>query len=173
MPRVTPSTIVPYSPEQMFVIVNDVTQYSNFVPDCKRGVLVRRHGAWELKKLEFNLPTRIREIPVIGGLIDQAFPGYGLATWNNPIPYSRIEMHLDNENRYFQSLEGVWQFDVVTKGTRVSLDLTFEFQSSIFPLDSLKEKAEQVVTDQMSLMIEAFVLRANDLYRRSPSPELI
>ena len=36
--------VVGYSAEQMFDIVNDVEQYPQFVPWCKRAVLRRRHG---------------------------------------------------------------------------------------------------------------------------------
>lgn len=122
MKKVTESLIVPYGPEDMYRMVNDIKSYPLFLPWCE--------GTHIIKETPEEVCARI---DIKRGFIRQSF-----TTLNHLTPYHRIEMTLVEGP--LEYLRGAWEFDTITGEphsheksfvhTKVSLQLDFEFGNS-------------------------------------------
>ncbi len=132
---------VPYTPEQMFRVVNEVAHYPEFVPHC-RAVTVTE-----------STPTRIvAELTVGKGWVQQSF------TTENTVHYPhRIDMRLVRGP--FSHLEGGWQFHPTTEGCRLQLALRIGFDRLSLQL-VLKPLMEKLAEEMMN----SFQERARKLY---------
>lgn len=137
MPQVKRSARVPYTPEQMFDLVNDVERYPEFLEWCKGARVDARHGS------------------MIEATLDIGFFGFrqSFRTRNSLRRPERIG--IDLVSGPFRRLRGEWRFTAVDGASDISLSLAFEVSMS--PLGTVFAKVfEEVAASQMS----AFIARA-------------
>lgn len=142
MTTINKSALVPYSAEQMYVLVDDIPSYVNFLPWC--------HGASEINRTDNEVEARL-DIAHSG--INKSF------TTRNRLEQNRqIEMQLVDGP--FKYLNGVWSFEKLGEsGSRVSLDLEFEFSNKI-----LKMTFGPFFSKITSSLVDAFIQRAQKVY---------
>lgn len=140
--RIQRSAWVPYSAEQMFNLVNDVDSYPLFLPHC-RSARILETGSDRVKAT----------IELAKGALHKSF-----TTVNHLEPPHRIEMQLVQGP--FRRLHGAWTFTHENgQGTRVALDLEFEFAGKLMAL-----AIGPVFNHVANSLVDAFVRRAADVY---------
>ena len=113
MPVIDQSQVVPYTPEEMYALVNDFESYPQFMPWCER--------AWVVSA-EDNV--------VRAGLaVRKGAVHYSFETENRGQPPHRIDVTLASGP--FRRLAGAWQFLPSALGTRVVFHLEFEFENRL------------------------------------------
>jgi len=140
MASVHRSAILPYSPSEVFNIVNDVLSYPEFLPWCSEAAIIEQQADEVIAALSLTASG-----------MTETFTTRNLLT-----PFERIEMRLVSGP--FRELSGGWTFARLgdDQGCRVSLDLDFQFSGAKSLLGSVFGKA----ADQM---VDAFCARANEL----------
>jgi ribosome-associated toxin RatA of RatAB toxin-antitoxin module len=142
LPTVQRSALVPYTPEQMFDLVNDVERYPEFLHWCR--------GA-HVDSIQGNTVEATLDIGVLG--FHQSF-----RTRNTLKRPERIG--IDLVSGPFRRLRGEWRFmSAPGGGANVSLTLTFEVTLSPFGMVFAKV-FEELAGSQMS----AFSGRADRIY---------
>lgn len=142
MIKVQKSALVPYRAEQMYALVDDIRAYPEFLPWCRK--------AEELRRSDSEVEARL-EIAHSG--IHKSF-----TTRNQLQPGRRIEMHLVEGP--FRKLYGIWRFEPLGEaGSRVSLELDFEFSSTL-----LKMTFGPLFNKIASTLVDAFIQRARKVY---------
>ncbi len=132
---------LPYSCTQMFDLVKAIEQYPEFLPWCQSI------------EIEQQQPNQLQaSVRVGGGNVHYAFK-----TLNRNHPSERIDIKLIEGP--FKHLEGFWLFEPTDTGTRVCLELTFEFTKKIANF-IVKPAAEKIATT----LVNAFSERAKILY---------
>lgn len=115
MHRVNQSRVVPFTKEEMYNLVNDITSYPKFIAWCSDAYV-------EESATNFMKATLI----IKKGLIKQQF-----TTINTLHPPVRIDLRL--EKGPFKELYGYWHFeDLQDEGCRVTFELDFSFNNSLF-----------------------------------------
>lgn len=143
MTVINKSAVVAYSPAQMFDLVNDIEQYSQFVPYCVNSQVIEKNEDEIHASLTFA-----------GAGIHKSF-----STVNRLQPHKMVEMRLVNGP--FKSLEGFWTFEPVdTHLCRITLNLEFEFSTGV-----LKMLFGPVFNQVASLLVDAFHTRAEQVYK--------
>jgi ribosome-associated toxin RatA of RatAB toxin-antitoxin module len=136
------STLVPYSADEMYALVNDIESYPDFLRWCKRTQI--------LYATDTNLQATIA---VEAGKIKQSF-----TTENSMQPGREINMQLVEGP--FKYLRGKWQFEPQADQTcRITLDIQFEFKNKLFKL-ALNKMFNYI----MNSMIGSFSQRACEIY---------
>jgi len=135
------SAQVPYTPAQMYQLVNDVATYPQFLPWC--------HHVDILDQKEGELTARVT---LSLGKLHQSF-----TTRNRMYPHESIEMELVEGP--FQHLMGIWTFEPLDSGCRVSLDMRFEFKSKLARM-AMGGPFHKVVNS----LVDAFIQRARSVY---------
>src|SRR5690348_5398022 len=122
MREVKRTALVPYTPAQIFALVDDFERYPEFLPGVTAAALLER-GEHEL----------------VGRLtIERSGVRESFTTRNILRPPEQMDMQLVNGP--FRLLEGAWRFtplkddDGGHRGTRIELNIRFEFKN---PLTSL------------------------------------
>jgi ribosome-associated toxin RatA of RatAB toxin-antitoxin module len=153
MREVRRSALVPYTPAQMYALVNDVRRYPDFLPWCPA--------------------TRVHEeTPVsITATVDMLRAGVRLAltTRNSMRPGEQIQMALVEGP--LRSFAGSWLFVPIRapgegeapgalKGCRVELLVSFEFANAALGL-----VLGPVFESTWNSLVDAFVRRAREVYR--------
>ncbi len=141
MPHIHRSALVPYSPEQMFALVNEVRAYPLFVPYC-REVRVTRESEKQLRA----------EVHFVKGPFRQHF-----TTDNRLDPPGAI--HLSLVDGPFSDLQGVWHFESLASGSQIGLDLQFELKKGL-----LTPLMTPVFAHLLEEMVGAFTQRAVQIY---------
>lgn len=142
MPTVKRSARAPYTPEQMFDLVNDVERYPSFLHWCRGARVDRAQG---------NTVEATLDIGVLG--FHQSF-----RTRNTLVRPERIG--IDLVSGPFRRLRGEWRFAARPEGgTDISLTLTFEVTMSPFGV-VFARIFEELAASQMA----AFIERAKTLY---------
>jgi ribosome-associated toxin RatA of RatAB toxin-antitoxin module len=143
MTTITRSSLVLYTPDQMFDLVNDVEAYSSFLPWCRESKVITREG-----------DTITASLDIAKGGIHHVF-----TTKNTIIAGESIDIQLVDGP--FKHLDGFWQFIPIgdNDGTRVQLDMDFEFTNSI-----LSMALGPVFTQISGSLVDAFCKRAQDIY---------
>jgi ribosome-associated toxin RatA of RatAB toxin-antitoxin module len=146
MREVRRSALVPYSPAQMFALVDDIERYAEFLPWVKGVDVIERTDSERLGRLQVAR----------SGFQEQ------FTTRNTVDPPRRLEMRLVDGP--FNVLQGIWTFDPIgeasaPRGTRVGLELQFELKNKLF--DLLLSKKIESNCDQV---VDAFVKRAREVY---------
>jgi ribosome-associated toxin RatA of RatAB toxin-antitoxin module len=137
------SAIVPFTPAQMFDLVNDVASYPQFLPWCS-AARVEESGADE----------RIASMHIERGVLRSQF-----TTRNRLQPPAAILMELIDGP--FRALTGQWRFDPIgDRGTRVSFRVEFEFRN---PLTAIAFNA--AFESMCGTIVDAFAVRAKEIYR--------
>ncbi|WP_427834012.1 type II toxin-antitoxin system RatA family toxin [Actinobacillus pleuropneumoniae] len=142
MPIVNQSSLVPYSAEQMYQLVNDYEKYPQFLSGCIGAKTISR-GNNELKA----------ELQIQKLGISQSF-----STHNKMLPNERIEMKLVNGP--FRQLQGAWNFQPFDEQScKISLYLEFEFSNPVVGMVFGK------IFNELTLkMVNAFKQRAKEVY---------
>ena len=145
MPLIHRTAIVPYSPEEMYVLVDDVDKYSEFIPWCVASSTQNRSEDEVHGRLEFAK-----------GGVQKAF-----TTCNRLQHGKMIEIRLLNGP--FKQLEGFWRFEPLPKrGCKIIFDLEFEFSSRLLAM-----VFGPIFTQISQTLVDAFVKRAREVYKVS------
>lgn len=142
MQRIQRSAVVPYTPAQMYSLVDNVPDYSVFLPWCS--------GARELR----------RDADLVEAAIDISKAGLHktFTTLNRLQKDKMIEMRLVDGP--FRHLHGFWRFEPLGDcGCKVSLDLQFEFSSKILGLT-----VGPVFNQIGNTLVDAFCQRAEVVF---------
>ena len=133
---------MPYSTEQMFRLVDDIDHYPDFLPWCKSAEVIERKS----ESVEARL--------------DIATSGFSksFTTLNRLNATETIVMELVEGP--FKHLKGTWMFETLgTEGSKVSLDMSFEFSSKLMGL-TLGPAFSKIA----STLVDAFIQRAKQTY---------
>lgn len=136
------SLLLPYSPGQMYTLVNDVARYPEFLPGCTAARVLVHDPAQMVAAIEMRKgPLRL-----------------AFTTRNRLDPGRAIDMELTEGS--FRSLRGSWRFDDIGgKGVRATLRLEFDFaaRGTHLLLEPVFDRVCQSIT-------AAFARRANAIY---------
>jgi len=140
--RIQKMALVPYTTHDMFVLVNEISDYPKFLPWCKSVTIHSRSQS-----------DVVATIKMGGAGLEKAF------TTSNVIKLDEtIEMRLLEGP--FSHLLGHWTFHPLGKeGSKISLDLEFEISNPV-----LRMSLGPVFTKIANTLVDAFVTRANKLY---------
>jgi len=142
MHHISKSAIVPYTPQQMFELVNNINDYSNYLNWCDSSSILNETG---------NQITASVQINKNG--FKQTF-----TTVNTLTPYSSIKMELLDGP--FDELKGEWRFkNLGDNAAKVYLDLEFSFKSRIADM-TISPLFKSIANSQL----DAFVERAKHIY---------
>jgi len=137
---------VPYSAAKMRGLVEDIPNYSQFLPWCGGTKVISRSG--ELTRASIRIQYRG---------IDAAF-----TTDNRNVNEGTIEMTLVDGP--FRSLNGTWTFAPLDiDAAKVGLDLRYEFSNKL-----LEFAAGPVFHKIADDLVDAFVRRADSLFKSAP-----
>jgi len=141
MTTVKKSKVVPYSPLQMYALVDDISQYASFLPYCTDAVVHHRDNDEVQATLSISAAGFTKSF----------------TTRNRLQPNKMIEIRLVEGP--FSHLEGFWRFDAVDEGCLVSFDMEFEVAGKLMSM-MLGPIFEQV----SEKMVDAFCDRARTVY---------
>lgn len=141
--QINKTALVMHSAKRMFLLVNDIARYPEFLPWCA--------GA-EIHEQSLNQITASMVIAK-GGI------RHTLTTRNQLVVPDAIEMNLVDGP--FRNLTGHWSFKELNgNACKVTLTLEFEFSGSLSRMAFGK-----VFNQAASTMVDAFCRRADELYR--------
>jgi|TARA_B100000470_G_scaffold185645_1_gene150921 ribosome-associated toxin RatA of RatAB toxin-antitoxin module len=142
MHHISKSAIVPYTPQQMFELVNNIDDYSQFLNWCDSSSILNQSDDQITASVQINQ----------GGL-KQSF-----STLNTLTPYKSIEMQLLDGP--FDELSGEWRFETLGENaSKVHLTLQFKFKSMLIDM-ALSPVFKSITNSQL----DAFVSRAKYIY---------
>lgn len=141
MTVIAKSQVVPYTPSQMYALVDVIEAYPEFVPWCSKAQVLSRNEDEVRASIEFTK----------GGM------RHGFSTLNRLQKDKMIEMRLLEGP--FRHLEGLWRFDEAGQGCLVSFDLEFVLANRL--LDMAIGPVLQGITSQF---VSAFTKRAEQVY---------
>lgn len=142
MTIISKSALVSYSPEDMFKLIDNIEEYSEFLPWCGKATEISR----DENTVEASL------------LISHSGLNKEFTTKNKNTAFNKIEMHLLNGP--FKNLDGVWLFEPLGESAcKVSLNLEFEFSSKIISI-SLGPVFSKIANN----LVDAFIKRADTVY---------
>jgi len=142
MRQVKRSAYIGYSSEQMFLLVDDVDSYPNFLPWCT--------GTKIHERLDKKLCATIE--------LSKSGVTTRFTTLNTMSQFKSIDLTL--QDGPFSYFEGGWRFDDLgSEGSKIRFELEFKFKNSILDM-SLGPFFESVCDD----LVNAFVLRAQEIY---------
>jgi len=142
MRKVSRSSLIPYSAEQMYALVEDFLAYPNFLPWCTGAILHFENAnvieaSLELQHSHFKKSFRTR---------------------NNLRP--GIAMDIELVDGPFRHLSGGWKFEQLgDDGSKVALELEFEFKNQL--TDKLFGRYFE---DACNSLISSFTSRAHEIY---------
>ncbi len=151
MREISRSALVPYTPEQMFALVDDFARYPEFLPWVSTAQILNRTDT-----------ERVGQLGISRSGLNERF-----TTRNVVSPPNRLEMKLLDGP--FRVLEGVWTFDAIVdstsgestpRGTRIGFSMSFEFKSKMMDLLFAPKFASSCDT-----LVDAFAQRAREVYR--------
>ncbi|KZN31694.1 type II toxin-antitoxin system RatA family toxin [Pseudoalteromonas luteoviolacea] len=141
MPQVEKSALVMYSTQEMFDLVNDVSAYPDFLPNCSGAKVLSSSNEEMTASLEITKA--------------------GLTKWfttKNIFEGNKVKMQLVDGP--FKSLQGYWEFvELDEQACKVNLKLEFEFASKLIELAFGK-----VFNEVAKNMVSAFTQRAKSVY---------
>lgn len=143
MPKVHREALVPFTPAQMFALVNDVERYPEFLPGCA--------GARILDETEHSMRA---QLTLSKGGMQQSFTTENRWQGNESLTMKLAEGP-------FRYLNGEWRFVALgDAGCRISLDVDFEFTSLLVGL-AFGPAFQRL----MGSLVDAFQQRAQEVYR--------
>ena len=142
MTAIHKSTLVPYSADEMYALVNDIESYPDFLHWCKRTKI--------LHATDTHLQATIA---IEAGKIKQSF-----TTENQMQPGRSINMQLVEGP--FKYLSGNWKFEPQTDNScKISLNIQFEFKNKL-----LKLALNKTFNYIMDSLVGSFSQRAREIY---------
>ena len=147
MRKVSRSALVPYSAREMFVIVDDVEAYPEFLPWCNDAQVRNRCDDTVEATLELHK-----------GALSNHF-----TTLNTRHEFTAIDLSLVGGP--FKYLEGGWQFkDLGDDCSKVILELDFQFKSMLVDM-----VFGAFFEDTCNSMVDAFARRAVQIFGERPA----
>jgi ribosome-associated toxin RatA of RatAB toxin-antitoxin module len=144
MRHVEKTALMPYSAEQIYLIVADVAQYREFLPWCSGSRVLVQNEVDMIGELELSAPG-----------VKQTF-----RTKNLFSPYTSITMSLIEGP--FSHLQGEWNFKQLgSDGCRVSMSLQFAFNHRL-----VERTFGSVFSVAAEKLVTAFSERADEIYGR-------
>ncbi|MCG6201541.1 type II toxin-antitoxin system RatA family toxin [Psychromonas antarctica] len=142
MAEVSRSALLMYSADEMYQLVNDVCAYPEFLSGCVDANIL------------FSSEHVMRAVLKVSKAgISQTF-----TTENRLVDGRTIDMHLVNGP--FKNLSGGWTFTALDEtACKVSLDLKFEFSSSLVEL-----AFGRIFNEMIGSMVKSFAARAKVIY---------
>lgn len=142
MTTIKRSIWVPYTTAEMYMLVDNIERYPEFLPWCK-ATAIHSRNANEVQA----------SITVAKGAVQQSF-----TTLNRLQVSKMIEVRLVKGP--FRHLQGYWRFDAADPtGSQITFDLEFEFSSKLIALT-----VGPVLQKVAESFIDAFHQRAKDIY---------
>ncbi|CAA6812535.1 MAG: Putative oligoketide cyclase/lipid transport protein, similarity with yeast ubiquinone-binding protein YOL008W [uncultured Thiotrichaceae bacterium] len=142
MAQISRNALVPYTPEQMYALVDGIEDYPNFLPWCRSSEEFGR-DAGQVKA----------SVEIAKGVVNKTF-----TTLNKMQPGKVIEMSLIDGP--FKQLHGFWRFDELKPGAcKVSLELNFEFSNKLVGM-----AIGPVFNQVANTLVDSFVERARSVY---------
>lgn len=142
MPKIHRQSLVMYSAEQMYQLVNDIKAYPEFVPDCLDAKVLSQHQ----NEIKASLQ------------IGKAGIGKWFTTHNIMQDDHSVKINLVDGP--FKQLTGLWKFtELDEESCQVSLDLEFEFSSKLIEM-----AFGSVFNHMANQMVRAFTKRAAYVY---------
>lgn len=142
MPSINRSALVPFSAQQMYQLVDDISAYPEFLPWCG--------GAEEHKRDENQVQA---SVTIQKGAINKAF-----TTQNRLHKPNLIELQLLDGP--FKTLKGFWRFDALSEhACKVTFDLDFEFSNKLVGL-----AIGPIFNQVANTFVDSFVERAKVVY---------
>lgn len=139
------SLLLPYSPAQMYALVNDVPSYPQFLPWCAAARIV-----------EQSVGHMVAALDIRKGLLHLSF------TTRNQLEVDR-GIRIELVDGSLRSLRGSWSFDdIAGKGVRATLGLEYDFA-----VLSARLLLEPVFDRVCQSIMNAFALRARLVYGRA------
>ena len=143
MANINRSALMPYSPAQMYDIVNSVELYSDFLPWCASSKV--------LNQTETSMEASIL---MKKGKLNHSFSTRNTLTANEVI-------HIQLIDGPFKSLSGDWLFTPLSEqASKIELHLSFEFSNRFISL-----LIGPIFTQIADSLLDAFCERAHHLYR--------
>lgn len=142
MRKVDRSALVPYTAREMFVLVDDVESYPEFLPWCHDTEVHNRSENTVEATLELHK-----------GSLSNHF-----TTLNTRHEFECIELELIGGP--FRHLKGGWRFtELGYEGCKVALELDFEFESKFVDMIF-----GAYFEDTCNALVDAFTQRAREVY---------
>ncbi|WP_342147536.1 type II toxin-antitoxin system RatA family toxin [Rickettsiella endosymbiont of Aleochara curtula] len=141
MPFIQHSLEVPYNVSEMYKLVNHIEKYSEFLPWCTKSSVISQD--------EDSIQACLT---LAGGGLSKSFTTSNRLQKNKLIEISLI-------NGPFKHLEGYWSFETTSRGSRISLNLEFEFSTRLLAL-AFSPIFEKVA----NTLVQAFSERAKQIY---------
>ncbi|MBK0033921.1 type II toxin-antitoxin system RatA family toxin [Erwinia sp. S43] len=142
MSQISRSALVPYSAEQMYRLVNDVSSYPEFLPGCTGS-----------RVLDASNDQMTASVDVSKAGISKTFVTRNTLTDNQSI-------HMQLVDGPFRKLSGGWRFIALSdEACKVELNLDFEFTNMLVEL-----AFGRVFKELASSMVQAFTQRAKEVY---------
>jgi len=135
------SALVRYEPARMYALVDDVPRYPEFMPWCRATEVHRDEG--EIQEASLTIAK---------GPFQDTF-----RTRNTRTPGVRIDLALMEGP--FRELRGSWTFEPMGEGSKVSLELRFDFSNAL-----IGRTLGPVFEGIADGLVDAFVKRARALY---------
>lgn len=141
MPVIRHSLEIPYNVAEMYDLVNCIEKYSEFLPWCTESKVISRD--------EDNIQA---SLTLKGGGFSKTF------TTSNRLQKNKL-IEISLVSGPFQHLEGYWSFDTTPRGSKISLNLEFEFSTHLlaFAFSPIFEKIANT-------LVQAFSNRAHQVY---------
>lgn len=141
MTTISKSALVPYSAQEMYILVAQVEDYPKFLPWCAGS-----------RVLERDATGLVAEISMAFGGIRKTF------TTRNTLNVETMDIRLVHGP--FSRLEGSWRFQQVAQlGSRISLDLEFDFANRLLAL-----AVGPVFGTIANSLVDSFKKRAREVY---------
>lgn len=142
MSQVVKSVLVPYTPEEMFQLVDGVEDYPKFLPWCAGSELHLRDETTTEATIQIGYMQVRQEFSTINS---KRFPE---------------EMLLRLKSGPFKSLEGYWRFKPLGEGAcKIEFMLQYDFSNNL-----LKSVLGPVFSHIANSLVDAFVARAEKVY---------
>ncbi len=142
MASVNRNALLPYSPMEMYQLVDDVDAYQEFLPWCRSSGVIERKDD-EVRAF----------IEIARGSVGKRF-----STLNRVQPGKMIELELLDGP--FKHLKGFWRFEPLGEtACKIHLDLEFEFSNRLVSM-----AFGPIFTQAVTSMVGAFCQRAEQVY---------
>jgi ribosome-associated toxin RatA of RatAB toxin-antitoxin module len=142
MSQVVKSVLVPYTPAEMYELVDGVEQYSKFLPWCAGTELHFRDDATTEATLRIGYMSIRQEFTTVNS---KRYPE---------------EMQLRLKSGPFRSLEGYWRFKPLGESAcKIEFMLQYDFSSAL-----LEKVLGPVFGHIANTLVDAFVERAEKVY---------
>ncbi len=141
MHHICKTAVLPYSAGQVMALIEDIRSYPQFLPWCGRTRVIQDRDE-----------EVVAEITISHGAFGKSF-----TTKNRYQRPKLAEVRLVNGP--FRFLEGLWQLEPDPKGTKVTLDMRFEFASRL-----VGAFLEPIFKQAAETMVQRFAQRARAVY---------